>query len=101
MAEKPKTRFGIPVDPDGFVPEAELIKHFNSMMEKKQRDYDERRMESALVGEHMPNINLAQRDYDTTSANVIPLKCTPEQVAVWWRDPSCCDVQDIDTAGAP
>lgn len=101
MAEKPKTRFGIPVDPDGFVPEAELIKHFNSMMEKKQRDYDERRMEAALVGERMPNINLAQRDYDTTSANVIPLKCTPEQVAVWWRDPSCCDVQDIDTAGAP
>ena len=31
MADGPKTRYGIPVGPDGYVPEAELIKHFNTV----------------------------------------------------------------------
>lgn len=101
MADGPKTRYGIPVGPDGYVPEAELIKHFNTVMARRQREYDERREIAALAGERMPRINLAKRDYDSTSDTVIPLKCTPEQVAAWWRDPTCCDVQDIDTAGVP
>ena len=100
MAEV-KTRYGIPVGPDGYVPESELIKHFERVMAKRQREYDDERATAELLGEKMPNINLAKRDYDNTSDTVIPLKCTPEQVAAWWRDPSCCDVQDIDTAGAP
>lgn len=108
MTERPKTRYGIPVDEDGFVPEGELIKRYNRVMADKQREYDRKRadrdVEIALGISnkgHMPAINLAQRDYDTTSENVIPLKCTPEQVAAWWHDPTCCDVQDIDTAGSP
>lgn len=100
MAET-KTRYGIPVGPDGFVPEAELLKHFNSVMSHRQREYDMEREAAMLRGERMPRMNLAKRDYDSTSDTVIPLKCTPEQVAAWWRDPACCDVQDIDTAGAP
>lgn len=100
MAET-KTRYGIPVGPDGYVPENELIKHFERTMARKQREYDERRSAAELSGEKMPNISLAKRDYDNTSDTVIPLKCKPEQVAAWWRDPTCCDVQDIDTAGAP
>ncbi len=100
MAET-KTRYGIPVGPDGYVPESELIKHFERTMARKQREYDERRSAAELSGEKMPNISLAKRDYDNTSDTVIPLKCKPEQVAAWWRDPTCCDVQDIDTAGAP
>ena len=96
-----KTRYGIPVGPDGYVPESELIKHFERVMAKRQREYDDERATAELLGEKMPNINLAKRDYDNTSDTVIPIKCTPEQVAAWWRDPSCCDVQDIDTAGAP
>ena len=101
MADGPKTRYGIPVGPDGYVPEAELIKHFEAVMRRKQILYDMERIKAAESGKHMPNINLAKRDYDSTSDTVIPLKCTPEQVAAWWRDPTCCDVQDIDTAGAP
>lgn len=101
MADGPKTRYGIPVGPDGYVPEAELIKHFESVMRRRQILYNMERMKAAESGKHMPNINLAKRDYDSTSDTVIPLRCTPEQVAVWWRDPTCCDVQDIDTAGAP
>lgn len=101
MPAEPKTRFGIPVGPDGYVPEEELLKHFNAVMARRQRDYDDRRMLAIMAGKRMPRINLAKRDYDSTSDTVIPLKCTPEQVAAWWRDPTCCDVQDIDTAGAP
>ncbi len=98
----------IPVGPDGYVPEAALLKRYRDVMREKQRDYDmERELRNHEVAMgisdkgRMPAINLAQRDYDTTSSTVIPLKCTPEQVAAWWADPTCCDVQDIDTAGAP
>ena len=104
----PKTRYGIPVGPDGYVPEAELIKHFNTVMARKQREYDakreERAMEVALgISDkgRMPRMNIAKVDYDSRSDIVIPLKCTPEQVAMWWHDPTCCDVQDIDTSGPP
>lgn len=103
-----KTRYGIPVGPDGTVPESELLKHYRAFYRSKQRDYDDRREERALeiqlgISEKgpMPRMNLAKNDYDTTSDVVIPLKCTPEQVSAWWADPTSCDVQDIDTAGAP
>ncbi|MFT0899498.1 hypothetical protein [Candidatus Methanoprimaticola sp. MG2] len=102
------THYGIPVDEDGHVPEEELLKHFRNVMAGRQREYDRRRREAELEviagvpdAHRMPNINLAKRDYDSTSDTVIPLQCTPEQVAVWWKDPTCCDVQDIDTAGPP
>lgn len=98
---KPKTRFGIPVGPDGYVPETELLKHYDAVMRERQLLYDMERAKALESGRNMPRINLAKRDYDTTSDTVIPLRCTPEQVARWWHDPSCCDVQDIDTAGAP
>ena len=101
MADGPKTRYGIPVGPDGYVPEAELIRRFNSVMARRQALYDMERIKALESGKKMPRINLAKRDYDSTSDTVIPLKCTPEQVARWWHDPTCCDVQDIDTAGAP
>lgn len=91
----------IPVGRDGYIPESELIRHFDSVMKRRQAEYDMRRMEAALSGKRMPDINLAKRDYDSTSDTVIPLRCTPEQVAAWWNDPTCCDVQDIDTAGTP
>ena len=83
MADGPKTRYGIPVGPDGYVPEAELIKHFEAVMRRKQILYDMERIKAAESGKHMPNINLAKRDYDSTSDTVIPLRCTPEQVAAY------------------
>lgn len=108
MPEKQRTRYGIPVDEDGHVPEAELLKHYNQVMAKMQKEYDQRRLDRDIeraLGQTrkgpMPRINLAKKDYDSTADTVIPLKCTPEQVAAWWKDPTCCDVQDIDTAGAP
>lgn len=96
-----KTRYGIPVDEDGYVPEAELLKRYDAVMRRKQLEYDVRRIDAAERGKRVPAVNLAQRDYDTTASTVIPLKCTPEQVSAWWKDPTVCDVQDIDTAGAP
>lgn len=101
MGKAVGTHHGIPVDEDGYVPEEELLKHYRNEMRKRQREYDTKREVAALEGRRLPAINLAQRDYDTTASVVVPLKCTPEQVAAWWRDPTCCDVEDIDTAGAP
>ncbi|MGN0138688.1 MAG: hypothetical protein ACI381_08800, partial [Candidatus Methanomethylophilaceae archaeon] len=92
----------IPVDSTGHVPEAALQKRYHDFYKKKQDEYDEKILEAMLAGRKpRPNTNLAKRDYDTTSDLVIPLRCTPDQVAAWWDNPSCCDVEDIDTAGAP
>lgn len=97
MSGPPKTRYGIPIDDDGFVPEAELLKRFKRYYDAKQTEYDI----SRLSDPKKPRVVLAKRDYDYTSDTVIPLKCTPDQVMGWWNDPSSCDVQDIDTAGPP
>ena len=97
-----RTRYGIPVGPEGYVPEEELLKHYQNFYRKRQQEYDSKRVEQMLSGgKRMPNINLAKRDYDNTSDDVIPLESTPEQVARWWHDPTSCDIEDIDTAGAP
>lgn len=91
----------IPVGEDGYVPESALLKRYKKFYDAKQEEYDDRRLEARLEGRKMPAMNLAKHDYDNTSDVVVPLKCTPEQVAAWWADPSSADVQDIDTQGAP
>lgn len=92
----------IPTDNDGFVPEKALQKRYKQFYDKKQREYDINRDMGKIDGTRsMPNINLARRDYSNTSDEVIPLRCTPQQVAAWWHDPTSMDVQDIDAPGAP
>ncbi len=93
----------IPVGTDGFVPEAALQKRFKTVYDKKQHDYDSERAINQMNGEKtsMPNINLARRDYMNSSDKVIPLRCTPEQAAAWWQDPTKMDIEDIDAPGAP
>lgn len=97
-----RTESRIPVDSSGHVPEAALLKRYREFYAEKQDEYDIKAMEAMLSGRKAPpRTNLAKRDYDTTADYVIPLKCTPAQVAVWWDNPTVCDVEDIDTAGAP
>lgn len=92
----------IPTEDDGFVPEQAIQKRYREYYRMKQAEYDGRRLEAMLSGKKpAPAVNLAKRDYSTTADVVIPLKCTPEQIAAWWDDPSCCDVQDVDCAGPP
>lgn len=99
---KPKSTSKIPVDSSGYVPESALQKRYRDYYREKQDDYDIKMIEAQLSGRKAPpHTNLAKRDYDTTADYVIPLKCTPEQVAIWWDNPTVCDVEDIDTAGAP
>lgn len=92
----------IPVGKDGFVPEKEILNHYRHHYNEKQKQYEERRAAAIREGRRpAPDISLAKRDYSTTADRVIPLKCTPEQIAEWWADPSRCDVQDVDCAGPP
>ncbi len=94
-------RMAIPVDETGHVPESALLKRYDDFYEDQQQEYDAKRFFAAMEGKKLPNINLARRDYMNSSDEVVPLKCTPAQVAAWWHDPTSMDVQDIDTAGAP
>ena len=92
----------IPVGKDGFVPEKEILNYYRHHYNEKQKQYEERRAAAIREGRRpAPDISLAKRDYSTTADRVIPLKCTPEQIAEWWADPSRCDVQDVDCAGPP
>ncbi|KUE73347.1 hypothetical protein AUQ37_02660 [Candidatus Methanomethylophilus sp. 1R26] len=91
----------IPTDSTGHVPEKALIKRYSDFYREKQREYDLDRMRSGIMGKRKPAVDLAKLDYSRTSDRVIPLRCTPEQVAAWYADPSSCDVEDIDCAGAP
>ena len=96
------TEYNIPVGDDGFVPEQAIQKRYRDYYKAKQAEYDARRAAAILSGDNpSPLVNLAKRDYNTTSDCVIPLRCTPSQISAWWADPSCCDVQDIDCAGPP
>ena len=72
----------IPVDEKGYVPEEALLKRYETFYSGKREGSD-------------------KRDYNQTSDKVIPLKCTPEQVAYWWRDPSRADVEYIDCTAPP
>jgi len=61
----------IPVGPDGLVPKWAIVQRFQE------------------VGD--------VSDINTTSDIILPSSCTPEQIAMWWADPSSCDIQGIDT----
>ncbi|AGI47379.1 hypothetical protein TALC_00370 [Thermoplasmatales archaeon BRNA1] len=102
MSYKAVNGMRIHVGEDGNVPEQALLKRFREYYAEKQEEYDAVRFMAALSGERpAPPVNLAKRDYNNTADATIPLKCTPEQVAAWWVNPSCCDVEDIDCPGAP
>lgn len=36
-------------------------------------------------------------DLDERGQLILPSQCTPEEVLDWWLDPSCCDIEGIDT----
>lgn len=92
----------IPTGDDGYVPEQAIQKRYRDYYRRKQAEYDAARFRAISEGRRpAPAADLSKRDYMRTSDRVIPLKCTPEQIADWWADPSSCDVQDIDCAGLP
>ncbi|MCI2075191.1 MAG: hypothetical protein LKJ94_05785 [Candidatus Methanomethylophilus sp.] len=92
----------IPTGDDGYVPEQAIQKRYRDYYRQKQAEYDAARALAIAEGRRpAPAADLSKRDYMRTSDRVIPLKCTPEQIADWWADPASCDVQDIDCAGLP
>ena len=61
----------IPVGSDGLVPKWAIVQRF----------------------QEAGNVD----DIYTTASVVLPQRLTPLQIAKWWADPSCCDIQGIDT----
>ncbi len=74
----------IPIGEDGFVPEKDLLKRFDDW--------------SAEDGGN-PKSNRGWKDYTNRAEVVLPKKSTPQQVAQWWVNPGCCDIEDIDVPG--
>ena len=70
----------IPVGNDGFVPVEEMIKRFNSVVEKG----------------HIRN---RSKDYDREASVVLPIKLTAREAAVWWDSPNKYDIEYIDAPG--
>lgn len=69
-------RARIPVGRDGFVPLRDIVKRFHE------------------VGD-------ISRDSGRTASRVLPSRLTPEEIRVWWDDPSSCDIEGVDTDGSP
>ncbi len=63
--------YRIPIDENGTVPDWALVARF-----QEKGDWS---------------------DLDDRSSVVLPTGCTPEELADWWANPGCCDVEGIDT----
>ena len=81
---KGKTAYDIPVDDDGFVPESELLKRFNS----NYAGVPDGRSKRDIL-----------KDYEKRADIVLSGRVTPEQAAAWWDRPGKIDIEGIDCPG--